>query len=333
MPAERFTFQVLVKVKINTADDLASLFYLQFYDFLTKVIHGFYTKRYKLSAYFSALIRVKGNNINTKLTVRFLKLPASIRKHIFEFAFRLRVLKKHIPNFLTCLNLFCGCIATVMIAKNDLDHLEWAAFLVFAASIFDFLDGFAARMLKIHSPIGKDLDSLADVVTFGLVPGAILFRLLQMSDPSIMNMDASVHRFFQFFPFIITIFSALRLARFNNDTRQSESFIGLPVPANTLFIVSLPLIIQHDNFHLSSLILNPYFIVILSVTLSFLMVSELPLFSLKFKSFDWKKNKYQFILLGSSVIFIFVFFYAGIPLIILLYLLLSFIKNLTKQRV
>jgi CDP-diacylglycerol--serine O-phosphatidyltransferase len=220
-------------------------------------------------------------------------------------------------------------MAVVMISRNDLNHLEWAAFLVFAAAIFDFIDGFAARMLNAHSPIGKDLDSLADVVTFGLVPGAVLYRLLQMSDPSAMYVSENFHKVFQFFPFIITVFSALRLAKFNVDTRQAESFIGLPTPANTLFIVALPLILQHDRFHLSGLILNPYFIVILSVLMSYLLVAELPLFSLKFKTYDWKRNNYQYIFLLLSVVLFLLFFYVAIPLIILLYVLLSLIKNLS----
>lgn len=237
-------------------------------------------------------------------------------------------MKKHIPNFLTCLNLFCGCIAVVMIFH---DHLVWAAYLIFIAAFFDLLDGMAARIFNAHSPIGKDLDSLADVISFGFVPGAIMYRLLQMSDPSVLYVSENFHRAFQFFPFIITVFSALRLAKFNNDTRQSVSFIGVPTPANTLFVVSLPLILQHDAFHLSGLILNPYFIVIASVVLSYLMVSEIPLFSLKFKSMDFKNNLYQYIFLAISLILLILFIYAAIPLIIFLYILLSFIKTSIKK--
>jgi CDP-diacylglycerol--serine O-phosphatidyltransferase len=238
------------------------------------------------------------------------------------------VLKKHIPNLFTCLNLFSGCIAVVMISRN---HLDKAAYLVFIAAVFDFMDGFAARILKAPSAIGKDLDSLADVVTFGLVPGAILFRLFHLSDQSTLFISESFLRYFQFFPFIVTIFSALRLAKFNNDTRQSESFIGLPVPANTLLVVSLPLILLHDNFHLTPLILNPYFIVILCVVLSYLMVAELPLFALKFKSFAWKKNEYQYIFLIISIALFAVFFYVALPLIIFLYLFLSLVRNISEN--
>jgi len=241
--------------------------------------------------------------------------------------------KKHIPNFFTCLNLFSGCIAVVMISRGDREHfkyLEYASVLVFAAAFFDFCDGMAARVLNVHSAMGKELDSLADVVTFGLVPGAVMYRLLEMSDPAMISISENFHRVFQFFPFIITIFSALRLANFNVDTRQSESFIGVPTPANTLLVVSLPLILMHDQFHLTGLILNPFFITILCIVLSYLLVADLPLFALKFKSFEWKKNSYQYILLISSLILLALFLYVAIPLIILLYILLSFIKNISR---
>jgi CDP-diacylglycerol--serine O-phosphatidyltransferase len=241
-------------------------------------------------------------------------------------------MKKHIPNLFTCLNLFSGCIAVVMIFRNDLNHLEWAAYLVFLAALFDFFDGFTARILKVHSDLGLQLDSLADMVTFGLVPGAILFRLLHMSDPSLIYANENFLRIFQFFPFIVTVFSAIRLAKFNIDERQTESFVGLPTPANTLLIVALPLILQHDTFHLTPLISNPYFIVVLSVVQSYLLVAEIPLFSLKFKNFTWKQNRYQYILVVSAVILFAIFFYVAIPLIILLYLFLSVIRNITTSK-
>jgi CDP-diacylglycerol--serine O-phosphatidyltransferase len=248
--------------------------------------------------------------------------------------------KKHIPNLFTCLNLFCGCIAVIMIfrfkphtdSSEGLYHLERAAFLVFLAAFFDFLDGLSARVFKVHSDLGLQLDSLADMVTFGFVPGAILFQLLKMSDPSLIYADENFLRIFQFFPFVITIFSALRLAKFNIDERQTESFIGLPTPANTLLIVSLPLILLHDDFHLTGLIRNPYFIVILSVVMSYLLIAEIPLFSLKFKNFTWKQNKYQYILLISAVILFSIFIYVAIPLIILLFVFLSIIRNIETAK-
>lgn len=236
-------------------------------------------------------------------------------------------MKKHIPNLFTCLNLLFGCVAMVMIFRNLLDI---AAYLVIAAAVFDFLDGLTARILNVYSPFGKELDSLADVITFGLVPGTILFRLLQLSDPSLIYANENFLRVFQFFPFIVTIFSALRLAKFNVDKRQSESFIGLPTPANTLVIISFPLILLHDHFHLSGLVLNPYFIVITSVVLSYLLIAEIPLFALKFKSFSWKKNVFQYTLIASSVVLFLIFYYVAIPLIVFLYLFLSMINNINR---
>jgi CDP-diacylglycerol--serine O-phosphatidyltransferase len=249
-------------------------------------------------------------------------------------------MKKYIPNIFTCMNLFCGCIAVIMIFRyhpnndpdNDLHFLERAAYLVFLAAFFDFLDGLFARILKVHSDMGLQLDSLADMVTFGFVPGAIMYQLLKMSDPSLIYANENFLRIFQFFPFIITIFSALRLAKFNIDERQTDSFIGLPTPANTLLIVALPLILQHDTFHLTGLIRNPYFIVILSVLMSYLLVAEIPLFSLKFKNFGWKQNRYQYVLLTSAIILLSVFFFVAIPLIIFFYVFLSILKNIETAK-
>lgn len=235
-------------------------------------------------------------------------------------------MKKQIPNFLTCLNLFCGCIAVVMIFRN---HLEWAAYLVFIAALFDLFDGMAARMLNVSSPMGKELDSLADVISFGLVPGAILFKLLQVNVGMVSGSEM-LSRGLQFFPFVVTAFSALRLAKFNLDTRQSDSFIGLPTPANTLLIVSLPLILGNDQFGLSGIILNPYFLLTLSLVQSYFLVAEIPLIALKFKNFTWKDNSYQFILIIASAILLVVLQFAALPLIIFLYVFLSLVKNMTK---
>ncbi len=232
-------------------------------------------------------------------------------------------MKKQIPNFLTCLNLFCGCIAVVMIFRN---HLEWAAYMVFVAAVFDLMDGMAARMLKVSSPIGKELDSLADVVSFGFVPGAILFKLLQENVGTISD-NEMLTRMFQFVPFIVTLFSAVRLAKFNLDTRQADSFIGLPTPANTLLIVSLPLIIANDRFGLTNFIMNPYFLIGLSLVQSFLLVAELPLIALKFKNFTWKDNSYQFILIIASAVLLIALKFVALPLIIMLYVLLSVVKK------
>ena len=180
---------------------------------------------------------------------------------------------RHIPNTLTCLNLFSGCIACVMAFEA---RYEWAlAFIIFSA-VFDFFDGMMARALDAHSIIGKDLDSLADDVSFGVAPSLIVFSL------------------FKDLAFLLSVFSALRLAKFNNDTRQTSSFVGLPVPANALFWASL-VTGAHDwlvssNFH-------PVYLLLLVCLFSWLLVSEIPMFSLKFKNLSWKDNKTSFIFL------------------------------------
>lgn len=239
-------------------------------------------------------------------------------------------MKVHIPNALTCLNLFSGCIAVVMIFRN---HLDTAAYFVFAAAFFDLLDGMVARKVFSDSAFGKELDSLADMVSFGLVPGAIMFKLFQHSQPDLHFHSENFIRVIQFLPFIITVFSALRLAKFNLDTRQTNSFIGLPTPANTLFIVSLPLIIIQMPGRYDDLILNPYFIIIVSICSAFLLVTELPLFSMKFKTLGFRENLYQYILLLISLILFPLILFAAIPVVIFLYILLSIIQKLTKAKI
>ncbi len=232
-------------------------------------------------------------------------------------------MKKHLPNLFTCLNLFTGCIAVVMVFRN---HLDWAAYLIFIAAFFDLLDGLTARMMNLFSPFGKELDSLADMISFGFIPGAIMFKLFQQSDFMSWPVPHSVLRLIQFAPFILTVFSALRLAKFNLDTRQTSSFIGLPTPANTLLIVSLPLIIMQSDHADGLLLLNPFFLLILTGILSFLLVSEIPLFALKFKNLSFKENFYQYLLLSSCAILLPILKWAAIPLIFTLYFVLSFIK-------
>lgn len=238
-------------------------------------------------------------------------------------------IRRQLPNFLTCLNLLCGCTAVVMVFRN---HLEWAAYLVFVAALFDLLDGMVARALNVTSPIGKELDSLADVISFGFLPGVMMFKLLQMSDLSIITSSETFRQIVQFFPFVITAFSALRLAKFNIDTRQSESFIGFPTPANTLLIVSFPLMLSQNYTGFSPVILNPFFILSMSLITSLMLISELPLFSLKFKSLNIKKNQYQYLLLAIAAVLLPVFLYAAIPVIILCYVLLSLIQNMNRKK-
>jgi CDP-diacylglycerol--serine O-phosphatidyltransferase len=226
-------------------------------------------------------------------------------------------LKKHIPNLLTCGNLFCGCIGIVATFQ---DNLVLAAYLTGIAGILDFFDGFVARWLKAYSSIGKELDSLADCVTFGVLPGMILFHLIRKT----MQADATTE-FYQFLPFIafiITIFSALRLAKFNVDTRQTTSFIGVPTPANAFLISSLPLILwQYPPAE--EIILNIYFLIGLALLMSFLMICELPLFALKFTSYSFSKNRPKYIFLFLSLVLLFTLQFIAIPFIIALYIIIS----------
>jgi len=229
-------------------------------------------------------------------------------------------MKKSIPNFITCLNLFTGSVAILIAYQGS---LEFAAYLVGVAAAFDFLDGLVARLLHAYSEIGKQLDSLADMVSFGVLPGVIMYKLMQksaMADPDTTLLQAEI---IPFAAFIIIIFSALRLAKFNIDTRQTSSFIGLPTPANTIFIASLPLILAADTFNLSGYILNVYGLLALSVVLSYLLVAEIPLFALKFKNLTWNDNAVRFIFLLTAIPLLFIFKFAAIPVIIVLYVLLS----------
>lgn len=222
-------------------------------------------------------------------------------------------MKKHIPNAVTCLNLFSGCLALCHIFAGD---LVTGAYFVALSALFDFFDGLLARALHVSSPIGKDLDSLADVVSFGVVPGAFMFDLLRQS-------GVGLPTWLPYAGFIVTVFSALRLAKFNNDTRQSDSFIGLPTPACTLVVAALPLILDHDRFALSPFILNPWTLLALTLVLSGLLVAELPLFALKFKSLRWQENKVRLLFLLLSVALLVGLGSAAVPLIILLYVVLS----------
>lgn len=231
---------------------------------------------------------------------------------------------KHIPNLLTSLNLLCGCIATVYVFKGDIPLFS---IFVGLSLLFDFLDGFTARALKAYSPMGKELDSLADMVTFGFVPGAVMYHLFVNSVPLVLHQDQLWAKCLGFFPFIITIFSALRLAKFNIDTRQTDSFIGVPTPAITVFVIGIALIINFDRFNLTPAILNTYVIGGLSMILSFLLVAEIPMFALKFKSFAFGPNKIQYTFLVLVILSIGFLQYAGIPLAILLYVVLSIINN------
>lgn len=236
-------------------------------------------------------------------------------------------IKQSIPNSITSLNLLSGCISIILAFEGN---LVYAAYLIGIAAIFDFFDGFAARILKAYSDIGKQLDSLADVISFGLAPSVILFKLLQktllIENISIENID-TISLLILLSSFLIAIFSALRLAKFNIDTRQTNSFIGLPTPANAILLASLPIIIIHHEL-LNDIILNKYFLLLLIVVQSFLLVSEIPMFSLKFKDLKFSNNKFQYILLLIALLLIVFYNFAAIPIIIFSYIVLSIINNL-----
>lgn len=220
------------------------------------------------------------------------------------------MIKKHIPNAITCANLFSGCIGIVYAFKGD---LEVAAYLVVLSGIFDFFDGFAARLLNVKSPIGKELDSLADMVSFGFLPGVVMFQLLSVSDYS--------SEYLPYFGFVITVFSALRLAKFNIDTRQTEDFIGLNTPMNTLFVVSLPFI----KADYPSVIGSTALLVGLTAILSVLLVSEIRIFSMKFGTKGWKNNQMKYLFLLLSVLLVVALKFVAVPFILMLYIGLSIV--------
>ena len=219
-------------------------------------------------------------------------------------------MKKHIPNALTCANLLSGCIGIVYAFKGD---LTVAAYAVLISGIFDFFDGFVARILGVKSEIGKELDSLADVVSFGFLPGVVMFQLLTQSNYS--------SPYLPYVAFLITIFSALRLAKFNIDTRQTEDFIGLNTPMNTLFIVSLPFI-KNDY---PEIINNTFILIGITVVTSWLLTSEIKIFSLKFGTFTWVDNKVKFIFLIVSAILIAFLKFAAIPIVLIMYIASSYL--------
>lgn len=206
-------------------------------------------------------------------------------------------MKKHIPNIITCCNLICGCIATGAAFHSPLPaNYFWAIIFILLGAIFDFFDGLVARALGVSSPVGKELDSLADVVTFGVAPSAMLFSLFQeVQYPEFM---LPLRNIMPYTAFIMAAFSALRLAKFNLDTRQSTSFIGLPTPANALFWGSL---ILGQHAFLVSGRFNAFFLFLFMLLFCFLLVAELPLFALKFKNLSWKDNNVKYIFLLGCI--------------------------------
>lgn len=228
---------------------------------------------------------------------------------------------RHIPNFVTACNLFSGCIAAVMAFQAN---YEAAILFIILGATFDFFDGMLARLFHVSGPLGKELDSLADDITFGFAPSVIVFSLFkEVQYPAFMQCMADI---FPYTAFIIAVFSALRLGKFNIDPRQSSSFIGLPTPANALFWGSL--VVGGHSFLVSDTF-NALYLFILVLLMSYLLVAELPMFSLKFKNLSWKDNKISYIFLLVCIPLLVIFRISGFAAIILWYILLSF---LTKKK-
>lgn len=222
-----------------------------------------------------------------------------------------RSLLSHVPNALTCGNLLCGCLGILWI----IDHpSEYGAYFVWAACAFDFLDGFAARALKVSSAIGKELDSLADMVSFGVLPSMVMYSLIRSSNAPAWS---------AYFAFSVAVFSALRLARFNIDDRQKESFIGLPVPADALFITGIVFLPPA----LKGIISHPTGLFFITAACSFLLVSPLELFALKFKNFNWAGNQVRFTFLILAVLLLAWLQAGAISLLILLYIAISLVSR------
>lgn len=251
-------------------------------------------------------------------------------------------MKKHIPNILTLLNLFCGCIAVVFAVNSN---FTMAAIFVGLGIIFDFLDGLVARLLKVQSDLGIQLDSLADMVTSGVVPGIIMFKLLEMAvgAPEMnlisdnwnasFNFRGFTQSYLPLLGFAITLASAYRLARFNIDEDQQTYFKGLPTPANTIFILSLPLIIEfQNNDSLSAAILNPYMLIVITIMSCILLNAPIKLFALKFKAGGFKTNASRYIFLVLCLVFLIIFRFAAIPPILFIYLGMSYLDEVARRR-
>lgn len=233
--------------------------------------------------------------------------------------------KKHIPNIITLLNLFCGCIAITFVVQQ---RFEMAFYFVCLGIFLDFFDGFFARLFQVASPLGLQLDSLADMVTSGVVPGLTMFYMmleafgLQISDPFTGQYALA------FLGFLVTLGSCYRLANFNIDSRQTDSFIGLPTPANALFILSLPLVVNYSNsFMVFELLSNYGVLLAISIGSAYILNAEIPLFSLKVKKLTVKDNKLTFFFLAVSLLFLVTLQFLGIPLVILFYVFLSIVNN------
>lgn len=243
-------------------------------------------------------------------------------------------IKKHIPNAITLLNLLAGLLALIHAFNGNYNE---AFSLVCLGIFFDYWDGFFARIWKVQSPIGLQLDSLADMVTSGVVPGLVMYKMLADIQENQSQYNLTEDTYYMgvvpYLGFLITLASCYRLAKFNVDTRQTDSFIGLPTPANALLIMSIPMIQFHSEFEwLVDFLSNPYVLVGVTVLSSYLLNAEIPLFSLKVKSFSLEKYKMQVVFLILSLILIVLLEFIAIPIIILLYVILSVVNNTIHKK-
>ena len=227
-------------------------------------------------------------------------------------------LKQHIPNAITCGNLVSGCLSILFLTQN---MPVKAALMIFVAGLFDFLDGFSARLLKVHSPIGADLDSLSDVVSFGVAPGFIMYWLMSRSFDLPQWCIAGI-KVLPCLAFLLTVFSAIRLAKFNVDETQKTSFRGIPAPGMAIFIASLPLALSQVH-HLKDGALSYWACIGITLIFSFMMVSRLRFFSFKMKSAKWKGNEVRWIFLLVALVSFVIFKWLALPFVMMLYILLS----------
>lgn len=237
-------------------------------------------------------------------------------------------MKKNIPNFITLLNLFFGCCALASVLYGQFVQ---AFFFSLASGVADYLDGTFARVLKVKSPLGQQLDSLADMVSFGVVPGAIIYMLLVkgLSGHDVLPIELTLAASPAF---LITLFAAIRLANFNIDTRQTENFIGMPTPSCAMYTVGLMLIYHFNSFGLARLVTYPFFLYLTIPVLCSLMVANFPMFGLKFKNLAWSGNQIRFIFAVAALAMLVFLKEAAISLIIIAYVLFSFFENLMKRR-
>lgn len=252
------------------------------------------------------------------------------------------MIKKHIPNTITLSNLLCGALSIYFLYVSDSVLLP--SIFILLGAIFDFFDGLSARLLKVTSAIGKELDSLADVVTFGLAPSLITVEVLKYSLIA-EGYSLFVTNILCLIPLFMALMSAYRLANFNVDERQSVNFIGLPTPANALLWLSLPVLdyLSDKKIHLWGIyqeslyaqlvdvLLNPWFIIIFSIIMGVMLVAPIEMFSFKFKNLSWQDNKIRFAFLVISILLIFVFNCFAIPFIVLMYIIISLISNFIKK--